>query len=83
MSKQLDTIIDQRSNQLISMSSRQQINFLKNKTNIHKDWTIEHESRDDPDDSEIIDYETYWEQNKKEIVISFFNFSVTTYRRIK
>ena len=67
MSKQ-DIVADQRSNQLTSMSSRQQINFLLNKTNIHKDWTIEYETKDDQDSSDVVDYETYWEQYKKEIV---------------
>jgi len=67
MSKQ-EPASDQRSILLSSMSSRQQINFLLNKTNTHKDWTIEDESKEDLDSSEVIDYETYWEQHKKEIV---------------
>ena len=68
MSKQPDPPNDQRNSQLTSMSSRQQINFLLNKTQNHKDWTIEYEAKDDLDSQDVIDYETYWEEHRKEVV---------------
>lgn len=81
MSKEETTIEKKQNNLQLNMSTRQQINFLLNKTSSQVDWTVDNLATIET--FEAIEYELWWEQNKEDSVIYLLIFSSKAFLKRK